>query len=107
MSCSYHPDGLILGTGTGGASNAMRVWDLRQQQNVAIFSEHSAPVTAISFSENGYLVATGSEDSLVKIWDLRKLKCTFTSDATSGCGAVNSVAFDYSGAQILRGHLFI
>ena len=32
-----------------------------------------APVTDISFSENGYYLATAAGDS-VKLWDLRKLK---------------------------------
>ena len=33
----------------------------------------SAPVTSISFSENGYFLATAAGES-VKLWDLRKLK---------------------------------
>jgi len=31
-------------------------------------------VRSISFSENGYYLATGSDEGEVKIWDLRKLK---------------------------------
>ena len=43
-------------------------------QNVAKFeTKASAPVTGISFSENGYFLATAAGDS-VKLWDLRKLK---------------------------------
>ena len=43
-------------------------------QNVAKFeSKANAPVTSISFSENGYFLATAAGDS-VKLWDLRKLK---------------------------------
>ncbi len=43
-------------------------------QNVAKFeTKASAPVTSISFSENGYFLATAAGDS-VKLWDLRKLK---------------------------------
>lgn len=43
-------------------------------QNVAKFeTKANAPVTSISFSENGYFLATAAGDS-VKLWDLRKLK---------------------------------
>lgn len=99
LACSFHPDGLILGACTGGNSNALRIWDVREQQNVATCAEHSSPVTCVSFSENGYLVATGSEDATAKIWDLRKLKCSATLEGTKDCGSVNSVAFDYSGGK--------
>lgn len=99
-NCSFHPDGLLLGTCTGGASNALRIWDIREQQNVATLADHTAAVTCVAFSENGYLVATGSEDSLVKIWDLRKLKCT--SSLNSAQGVINAVSFDYSGNYFNR-----
>ena len=38
---------------------------------MANFPGHSA---ALSFSENGYYLATAADDSCVKLWDLRKLK---------------------------------
>ena len=31
-------------------------------------------MTALSFSENGYYLATAADDACVKLWDLRKLK---------------------------------
>jgi pre-mRNA-processing factor 19 len=80
-SCAFHPDGLIMGTGT--AAGLLKVWDIREQVNVANCAEHTGAVNSISFSENGYLVATGSSDGDVKIWDLRKLQCTRTLDGES------------------------
>ena len=52
----------------------MRIWEVKQQKNVATFTEHTRPITAIAFSENGYHMASAAEDG-VKLWDLRKLKC--------------------------------
>lgn len=68
---SFHPDGLILGTGT--QDKLVRVWELRTQKNVAQFEGHAGPVLGLSFSENGYHLATAAADG-VKLWDLRKLK---------------------------------
>ena len=42
-------------------------------QSPAKFTGHTAPITDMSFSENGYYLATSAADG-VKLWDLRKLK---------------------------------
>ncbi len=51
----------------------VRIWELRAQKNVATFEGHNGPVVGLSFSENGYHLATVAADG-VKLWDLRKLK---------------------------------
>ena len=89
LSGQLHPDGLILGTGT--EDGQLKIWDIREQANVANIKEHTAGIHSISFSENGYLVATGSADGSVRVWDLRKLKCTktFTSKSSySNCSSI-------------------
>lgn len=97
----FHPDGLILATGT--STNELKIWDVREQTNVANCLEHSGPVSCLSFSENGYLLVSGSYDGTVRVWDLRKLKCTKTIQIGDSQQAVNSVAFDYSGSYVAIG----
>ncbi|EFN51555.1 hypothetical protein CHLNCDRAFT_140025 [Chlorella variabilis] len=97
-SCAaLHPDGLILCTGTANA--AVRIWETRTQKNVAKFDGHEGRINGISFSENGYYMATCAADG-VKLWDLRKLR-NFKSLAPYEEGTPTAaVAFDHSGLYL-------
>jgi pre-mRNA-processing factor 19 len=93
---ALHPDGLILCTGTDAA--AVRIWETRTQKNVAKFDGHEGRINGISFSENGYYMATCASDG-VKLWDLRKLK-NFKSLAPYEGTPTSAVAFDHSGLYL-------
>lgn len=79
--------------GTGGKDSVVKIWDLKEQTNVAKFPGHQGNVRAISFSENGYYLATGADDGDVMIWDLRKLKNFKSLSINDGKYPVNSVFF--------------
>jgi pre-mRNA-processing factor 19 len=94
----FHPDGLLFGT--GAKSSIVKVWDINVQKVVATFPGHKDSVCAMSFSENGYYLATSSLDGEVKIWDLRKLKPLKDLDIYNSKHAVNALSFDQSGAYL-------
>jgi len=94
---SFHPDGLILGTGT--ADSLVRIFDVKQQKNVAVFKGHSGAVTAIAFSENGYYLGSGDEQGNVKLWDLRKLQ-NFHTISQPEMKNIADMDFDLSGTYL-------
>nr|CAB3467377.1 unnamed protein product [Digitaria exilis]CAB3469895.1 unnamed protein product [Digitaria exilis] len=60
---------------------------------------HVGPVTAMSFSENGYLLATAAHDG-VRLWDVRKLTNLRTISPYDSGTATNTVEFDPSGSYL-------
>ena len=94
-----HPDGMIVAAAisTNGA-HRVKVWEVKDQKPVHAFDGHSAPITSVSFSENGYHLASCDEGGTVKLWDLRKLK-ELKSFQVPGEGT--SVAFDSSGKYLV------
>merc|ERR1712217_821283 len=75
--------------------------DIKDQVTVATLQGHEADVTALSFSNNGYYLATASKDGSVKLWDLRKPLNIQTLKITDG--PVNSVRFDSTGQYLAVG----
>lgn len=101
LSCTQiHPDGMIFATGT--SDNMVHIWDIKEQKKLTSFSDHTAPVTSISFSENGYYLATSSQDATVKLYDLRKIVNFHTIEMEAG-NKINSIAFDHSGNYLMAG----
>lgn len=99
-SFGFHADGLLTAGGT--KDGTVRVWDARQNNALAanLESHPGKAVSTLSFSENGYYLATGSShDSLVNIFDLRKLKVVSGWNLPAE-NAVHEVRFDAS-AQFL------
>ncbi|CAO2165770.1 unnamed protein product, partial [Urochloa humidicola] len=75
-SASFHPDGLVLGT--GATDGFVKIWDVKTQSKVTKLEGHVEPVTDMSFSGNAYLLATAALDGF-KLWDIRKLTRDFST----------------------------
>merc|ERR1719359_2002998 len=82
-------------------NKTVQVWDLKDQVTVATLSGHEGEIAALSFSENGYYLATASRDGSVKLWDLRKPLNIQTLQISDG--PVNAVRFDQTGQYLAVG----
>lgn len=102
-SIQFHPDGLILATGT--SDNQIKLWDLKSQSCAGSLEGHSGAVHVLAFSENGYHMASASEGELcVRLWDLRKMSNFHTIKlASDGNLIVSALSFDPSGQFLAVG----
>lgn len=56
---------------TGGSSQNdtwVRVWDFDEEKELEMGKGHHGPIWSVSFSPDGKLYATGSEDGTIKLW---------------------------------------
>lgn len=61
---------------TAGRNLLLRVWDLATFTCVRTIKAHQTPVLAMDFDPTGTLLATGSSDRTVKVFDVDKGFCT-------------------------------
>jgi len=79
--------------------NDAQMWDLETRAKVARFTPHGT-VASADISPDGRLLATGSWDRSVKIWDIDEGTAIRKLDGVHE-GYVNSVEFSPDGGQIL------
>ncbi len=70
---AFSPNGKILVS--GGADQRVRLWDLTTGQHLHTFSNHTSKISAVGFVRDDML-ASGSSDGTVFIWNLDKIVST-------------------------------
>ena len=71
---TFSPDGSILvGSGMEGWSNPIKLWNVKTGRSLGILSGHTEPVEALVFSHDGKILASGSDDGTVLLWDWEKI----------------------------------
>lgn len=94
-----HPDGLIIAIPVQTQDQTLiRIYNVKDRSNAHSFDAHDAPVTKVAFSENGYYMASSSDDMTVRIFDLRKLAQLHRIDLAF---PVSTLAFDFSGKYLV------
>ena len=66
---AFSPDGKTLATGSI-QDTTIRLWDVITGKDCGSFTGHTWWVRSISFSPNGKLLGSGSDDCTVRMWDV-------------------------------------
>lgn len=96
-------DASIYGAYKSSAEARVRVVEGVESQWSECLStlSHSEAVNAIAFSPDSSLLASGSKDNTIRVWDVASGHCTGT--LTGHTGEVRSVAFSPGGARLASG----
>lgn len=98
----FSPDGQILASAGSSFDGTIWLWDMPMGGvKRAVLEDHTEAIYGIAFSPNGELLASGSRDNSVRVWDVKTGKELFFSLEHNG--EVHSVAFSTDGATLASG----
>ncbi|KOB68069.1 putative guanine nucleotide-binding protein beta 5 [Operophtera brumata] len=89
---------------SGACDRAALVWDMRTGRAVQAFDAHDSDVNSVKFHPSGDSLATGSDDSACRLFDLRADREVARYAKESVLFAVTSVDWSVSGRLLFAGY---
>jgi len=106
---TFAPDDKSILTSNGNSTEAKQ-WDVQTGALLRVFSGHTSGLTSVAISRDGKIVATGSYDDTVRLWDASSGQVLQTIDLYWGFDAgrtlPRSVALAPDGKTVAAGNNF-
>ena len=96
ISLAFSPDSKHI----AGCGDIIYIWDLETGKEICRLVGHTEHVVAVTFSRDGRLVISGSEDGTIRIWNWR-LGCN--ERVTGGNPEISSLTFSPDGTSVISG----
>ena len=93
----FTPDGKAI---VGGVDNSVHIWNAQTGKHKMLLSEHKG-LRCIAMSPDGMFIATGSEDTTIRLWDINTGQLTRTLKGHSH--RIHSVIFTSNGQILISG----
>jgi WD40 repeat protein len=103
---SYSPDGRYLASldFTWDEFHDVRLWNAEEDHSCVAVLEHSAKVKSVAFSPNSKILASGSNDGIVRLWSVEtKSIILLLPNCHVDFFVVGSVAFSPDGQTLASG----
>jgi len=98
LAIAYHPKGHQLAT---AISNDVVVWDIQRSKQLFMGQGHTAWIMCLAYSPDGKLIASGSRDESLRLWDAETGQCLKTLHFAGSW--VQSVTFSPDGHCLVIG----
>lgn len=98
LCAAFSPDGACLAT---GIDQHICLWRVPDGTPLITYEGHTAWVVSVTFSPNGRILASGSDDQTIRLWTVQTGQCLKTLRGHTG--RVQSIAFNPSGTLLASG----
>lgn len=96
---AFMPGGQVLVT--GGADQAVRLWNLENGRLVGTFEAHAGPIRAVAVSPDGGRIAAAAENGMAQVWEAASGELLLT--LAGHAAPATSVAFSPDGTTLATG----
>jgi WD40 repeat protein len=84
----FSPMGNLLASAGGAMEGTIRLWDVKNQTQKTSFY-HDSTVNALTFTNNGNILVSGSDDKILTLWNIeKKRRLRNISIASAACSII-------------------